>query len=134
MADMPKNEKQKTCEHHYNRPECRLDETQIKLNALYAKQGRSRQFNNQAARDKYLSDEIKALRAFEKSQEKQLQALEKEVENARNQLEEAVARSQEHAQAEEERRASIKKLAEDSARLKKEQDEMQEERKYDIPN
>ena len=106
-----------------------LDNTTSQLQVLYAKQGRSRQFATQAARDKYLNDEIKSLKAYEKTQQKRVEDLQNDVEGARSQLEEVMARSREQANEENERRESLRTMGEESAKLKSEMDAMQEQKK-----
>ena len=106
-----------------------LDNTTSQLQVLYAKQGRSRQFATQAARDKYLNDEIKSLRAYEKTQQKRVEDLSKDVEGAKTQLEEVMARSRSQAAEEADRRESLKTMGEDSTKLKAEMDAMQEQKK-----
>lgn len=106
-----------------------LDVTTSKLQVLYAKQGRARQFPNQAARDKFLGDEIKALTKYEKSQQKRIDDLEQDVEGAKTQLEEVVSRSREQARDEAKGRESLKTMSEDITKLKSEVDAMQEQKK-----
>jgi structural maintenance of chromosome 3 (chondroitin sulfate proteoglycan 6) len=106
-----------------------LDDTSSKLAVLYAKQGRAQQFTTQAARDKYLNDEIKSLRAYEKTQQKRVDDLSKDVEGAKAQLEEVIERARDQAQTEEDRRNSLKTMGEEITELKKEVDEMHEKRK-----
>ena len=96
---------------------------------LYAKQGRVQQFTTKAARDKFLNDEIKSLKAYERAQQKRVEDLKKDVEGATAQLEEVVARAGEEAKGEEDRRAGLKKMSEDVSRLKGSLDQMQEQRK-----
>lgn len=110
-------------------PDVRLDETSSKLAVLYAKQGRAQQFTTQAARDKYLNDEIKSLKAYEKSQQKRVDDLSNDLEGAKAQLEEVVARARDQAQTEEDRRESLKNMSEEITQLKKDVDEMHERRK-----
>ncbi|EIW66746.1 hypothetical protein TREMEDRAFT_70024 [Tremella mesenterica DSM 1558] len=106
-----------------------LDITQSKLKVLYEKQGRSRQFTSQAERDKYLKDEIKALKTYEKAQQQRIDDLNRDVEGAKSQLEEIVTRSREQTQGEEARRESLRQMGEEVSQLKKKVDAMQEERK-----
>ncbi|WVQ96685.1 hypothetical protein IAU59_003791 [Kwoniella sp. CBS 9459] len=106
-----------------------LEATQSKLAVLFAKQGRAQQFTTQAARDKYLRDEIKSLQAYEKDQQKRVDSLQKDVENAKDQLTEVVARSEEQARSEGERRDNLRKMAEEITTLRTNLDGMQEQRK-----
>ena len=110
-------------------PQHRLSTTQSKLNVLYSKQGRSQQFATQAARDRYLNDEIKALRAHEKAQLKRVEGWRNDVEGAKTQLVGVVARSEEHKQNEEERRENLRRMGQEVSELKAAVDGMQEQRK-----
>jgi len=107
----------------------RLDDTTSKLKVLHAKQGRSRQFSTQAARDKFLNDEIKSLKGYEKTQQKLVETLTSDVEGAKTQLEELMATSRQQAQEDAERRENLKNMGEEMAKLKGEVDAMQEQRK-----
>ncbi|KAK8858571.1 hypothetical protein IAR55_002800 [Kwoniella newhampshirensis] len=106
-----------------------LESTQSKLTVLFAKQGRSQQFANQAARDRYLNDEINALKAYEKDQQKRVDALRKDVESAKNQLAEVVERSEEQSRGENERRENLRRMGEEVTQLRANLDGMQEQRK-----
>jgi structural maintenance of chromosome 3 (chondroitin sulfate proteoglycan 6) len=106
-----------------------LETTQAKLQILYAKQGRSKQFANQAARDAYLTDEIKSLKAYEKTQQKRVDDLRKDVEGAKTQLAEAMARSEEGRKADDERRDKLRQMGEEVTETRKRIDVMQEQRK-----
>ncbi|KAK4689553.1 structural maintenance of chromosome 3 (chondroitin sulfate proteoglycan 6), partial [Tremellales sp. Uapishka_1] len=106
-----------------------LDSTQSKLQVLYAKQGRAQQFTTQAARDSYLNEEIKSLKAYEKAQQKRVDDLNKDVEGAKGQLAEVMAKSQELRRDEEERRDNLRKMGEEVSELKVQVDGMQEQRK-----
>lgn len=107
----------------------RLDDTTSKLKVLHAKQGRSRQFSTQAARDKFLNDEIKSLKGYEKTQQKLVENLTSDVEGAKIQLEELMATSRQQAKEDAERRENLKNMGEEMAKLKGEVDAMQEQRK-----
>jgi structural maintenance of chromosome 3 (chondroitin sulfate proteoglycan 6) len=119
-------ERRKSCKGY---ADGRLDTTQSKLQVLYAKQGRAQQFSTQAARDKYLNDEIKALKVHEKTQQKRVEDLKKDVEGAKTQLAEVAARSAAHTKSEEERRETVRKMGEEVSELKATVDGMQEQRK-----
>ena len=110
-------------------PQHRLGNTQSKLHVLYSKQGRSQQFATQAARDRYLNDEIKALRAHERAQLKRVEDLRHDVEGAKTQLAGVVARSEEHKQNEGERRENLRRMGQEVSELKAVVDGMQERRK-----
>lgn len=99
------------------------------MQVLYAKQGRSRQFTTQAARDKYLHDEIKSLKGYEKTQQKRVEDLQKDVEGAKTQLEEVLIRSKQQASEDGERRENLRAMGEEVTKLKAEVDAMQEQRK-----
>lgn len=96
---------------------------------LYAKQGRSRQFSTQAARDKYLNDEIKSLKGYEKTQQKRVEDLQKDVEGAKSQLEEVMTRSRQQAREDTDRRENLRSMGEEVTKFKAEVDAMQEQRK-----
>ena len=96
---------------------------------LYAKQGRAQQFTTQAARDQYLSDEIKQLKAYEKTQTRRISDLEGEVDGAKAQLSAAAERSAEQTQKDEERREKLRQMAEEVATHRAKVDSMQEQRK-----
>ncbi|ORX40107.1 RecF/RecN/SMC [Kockovaella imperatae] len=106
-----------------------LDKTSSQLQVLYAKQGRSRQFTTQAARDKFLTDEIKALKGHEKAQQKRVSDLEKDVAEAKDGLRDLLARAEEQRRTDGENRESMAKMGEESTQLKAKLDEMQEQRK-----
>ncbi|ODO10119.1 hypothetical protein I350_02347 [Cryptococcus amylolentus CBS 6273] len=106
-----------------------LEPTQSKLSVLYAKQGRAQQFSTQAARDKYLKDEIKSLKAHEKDQSERVDTLGKEVLNGKQHLSEIVSRSEQQAKGEDERREELRKMGEKATKLKGDLDGMQEQRK-----
>ena len=106
-----------------------LDTTQSQLQVLYAKQGRAQQFTTQAARDNYLFGEIKALKAYEKDQQKRAETLGKDVESAKSHLNEVGKRSSELARNDEERRENLGKMGEEVSSLKSKLDGMQEQRK-----
>jgi structural maintenance of chromosome 3 (chondroitin sulfate proteoglycan 6) len=107
----------------------RLEETTSKLKVLHAKQGRSRQFTTQAARDKFLADEIKSLKGYEKTQQKLVESLTSDVEGAKTQLEELLASSRQQAKEDADRRENLKQMGEEMTRLKGEVDGMQEQKK-----
>lgn len=113
----------------WNRADYRLDDTTSKLKVLHAKQGRSRQFSTQAARDKFLNDEIKLLKGYEKTQQKLVENLTSDVEGAKTQLEELMASSQRQAREDADRRENLKNMGEEMSKLKGEVDAMQEQRK-----
>lgn len=96
---------------------------------LHAKQGRSRQFSTQAARDKFLNDEIKSLKGYEKTQQKLVENLTTDVEGAKTQLEELMAATRQQAKEDAERRETLKNMGEEMAKHKGEVDAMQEQRK-----
>lgn len=106
-----------------------LDTTQTKLQVLYAKQGRSQQFATQAARDKFLKDEIKSLETFEKTQRKHVEDLRNDVEMAKKQLQDVVQRSEAQEKGEVEKRDNLRRMGEEVVELKKKVDQMQEQRK-----
>lgn len=106
-----------------------LDTTQAKLQVLYDKQGRAQRFTTQAQRDKFLNDDIKSLKAYEKAQSKRVEELRKDLEEAKTQLAEAMQRSEEHERSEEERRDNLRKMSEEVTALKKKVDDMAEQRK-----
>ena len=96
---------------------------------MYAKQGRAQQFTTQAQRDRYLNDDIKSLKAYEKAQQKRVEDLRKEVDGGKQQLADVMARSEDHNRNEEERRENLRKMGEEVSALKKKVDDMQEQRK-----
>lgn len=108
----------------------RLDTTQSRLQVLYAKQGRARQFRSQAERDAFLSDEIKSLESFQQQQQKTISERKKEVEGAKAHLEEVSARSEEQQQGEEGQRETLKQMSEEQTKLKIDLDTMKEKRKW----
>lgn len=107
----------------------RLDNTQSKLQLLYSKQGRAQQFATQAARDKFLNDEIKSLRSHERSQQKREEDLRQDVDGAKTQLGEVVERSEEQSRTEGEQRDNLRSLGTEVSKLKAAVDGMQEQRK-----
>lgn len=107
----------------------RLESTQSRLSVLYAKQGRAQQFTTQAARDKYLNDEIKSLQAYEKTQQKRIDDLSKDVDGATEHLAEVMIRSEEQSQNQDEQRSRLRKMGEEVTELRTKVDGMQEERK-----
>lgn len=96
---------------------------------LYAKQGRSQQFATQAARDKFLKDEIRSLETFEKTQQKRVEDLRNDVEMAKEQLQDVVQRSEAQEKGEVEKRDNLRRMGEEVVDLKKKVDQMQEQRK-----
>jgi structural maintenance of chromosome 3 (chondroitin sulfate proteoglycan 6) len=117
----------RVCNHHFDSPS--LDITQSKLQVLYAKQGRAQQFTTQAARDRYLNDEIKSLKAYEKAQQTRVDDLKKDVEGAKAHLADAMARSEEGRKGDDERRERLKTMGEEIARLRSQIEGLQEQRK-----
>lgn len=107
----------------------RLEATKAKLSALYAKQGRTRQFKSKADRDAFLTNQVSELTAYEKLQGKTVTNLERDVVNAKSQLKDITERAAEQLQGEDERRESLKKMGEDATHLKAEVDNRQEKRK-----
>lgn len=107
-----------------------LESTQTKLATLYAKQGRAQQFTTQAARDRYLNDEIKALRTYEQTQQKRVDDLTKEVDGAKEHMAEVLARSESATQQEDERRTKFKEMSQEVLDLRSKVDNLQEKRKY----
>jgi len=108
----------------------RLESTQSKLSVLYAKQGRAQQFTTQAARDKYLRDEIASLQAYETTQQERVNDLASELGNAKQYLNEVLSRNEEQSQKSEERRDRLRNMSEEVTTLKEKVDGMQEQRKY----
>lgn len=106
-----------------------LDNTQSRLQVLYAKQGRSKTFKSKADRDKFLNDEIKSLKVHEKAQEARVDQLNTDVGAGKRHLGEVTARAASAAEDEEERRENLRKMGEEVAGLKKQSEELQEERK-----
>ncbi|WVQ73216.1 hypothetical protein IAR50_002782 [Cryptococcus sp. DSM 104548] len=106
-----------------------LEPTQSKLSVLFAKQGRAQQFSTQAARDKYLKEEIKSLKAHEKDQSERVETLGKEVFNGKQHLSEIASRSEEQVKGEDERREELRRMGEKMTGLKGNLDGMQEQRK-----
>lgn len=106
-----------------------LEATHSKLQVLFAKQGRARQFASQADRDQYLNKQIQGLQAFEQQQRKTINDLQRDVANARTSLEETAKRAKDQLQGEEERREQLKQMSEEAAKLKVDLDGMQEKRK-----
>ena len=96
---------------------------------LYAKQGRSRQFTTQAARDKFLADEIKALTAHEKAQQSRVTDLENDVAGAKDSLQDALSRAEDQRKSDNDRREELRRKGEELAELKSKSDDMQEQRK-----
>ena len=107
----------------------RLDVTQAKLAVLYAKQGRAQQFTSQAARDKYLDDEIEALRAYEQTQQSRVEELSRDVDGAKEHMAEVLARSESSTQQDEDRRKQLKEMSQEVTELRAKVDAMQEKRK-----
>lgn len=107
----------------------RLDTTQARLQVLYAKQGRARQFKSKAERDTYLNNEIKSLASWEKQQGKVIADLKRDAESAKAQLEEVTAKASEQQSGEEEQRERLKQMSEETSKLKTDLDSMQEKRK-----
>ncbi|WRT67771.1 uncharacterized protein IL334_004744 [Kwoniella shivajii] len=106
-----------------------LEITQSKLAVLFAKQGRAQQFTTKAARDKYLNGEIKALKDYEKDQQKRVNSLQTDLNSARDQLAQVVTQTKERGQEETERREKLRTMAESVTALKGNLDGMQERRK-----
>lgn len=106
-----------------------MEATQAKLQALYAKQGRSRQFKSKAERDAFLNKEVGDLAEYEKLQRKTVADLERDLAAAQSQLEEVTGRAAEHLQGEDERRDHLRKMGEAATKLKSDVDNMQEKRK-----
>ena len=109
---------------------CSLETTQAKLAALYAKQGRAQQFTTQADRDRYLSDEIKALKAYEKTQQKRVDELKKDLNGAKKNMTEVLSRSQAAIQQEDDRRTKFKEMSQEVLDLRTKVDTLQEQRKW----
>lgn len=111
------------------RPDSRLDETQSKLKALYAKQGRAAQFKTQADRDAFLKGEIKSLKTFETQHARQLEDVKRDVAEADTRAGEAQDHVGELEAADLERRTKLSTLAEEIAQVRADAERMQEERK-----
>lgn len=107
-----------------------LDDTQSKLKALYAKQGRAAQFPTQTARDNFLEAEITSLKAFEEQHTRQLEDIQHDVEEAEKRAAEAEAHVGELETADGERREKLLAMADEIAEVKASIDGMQEQRKY----
>ena len=106
-----------------------LDITQSKLAVLYAKRGRAQQFTTKAARDKYLSDEIKSLKVYENTQQKRVEDLTKDVDGAKEHLADILSKSADQTKQNEERREKLKSMGEEVTGLRSRVDGMQEQRK-----
>jgi structural maintenance of chromosome 3 (chondroitin sulfate proteoglycan 6) len=113
-----------------NVPDNSLDATQSRLAVLYAKQGRAKTFKSKAERDSYLTDEIKSLKAHERAQGARVDQLNADLGSAKRQLGEVTARAASEEEEEEDRREGLRKMADEVAALKKQMEEMQEERKW----
>ncbi|BEJ13833.1 hypothetical protein CspHIS471_0310070 [Cutaneotrichosporon sp. HIS471] len=106
-----------------------LDTSQSRLQVLYAKQGRTRQFRSKADRDAYLTNEVRSLESYAKQQQKTIADREKDVQGAKTHLEEVSARSAEQQDGEEGQRETLKRMSEEQAKLKTDLDSMKEKRK-----
>jgi len=96
---------------------------------LNAKQGRGKQFTTKAARDKYLSDEIKSLKAYERTQQTRVEELSRDVDGAKGHLAEVLSKSEEQSQKNADSREKLKSMSEEVTSLRSRVDEMQEQRK-----
>lgn len=76
-----------------------------------------------------MTDEIKSLQAYEKSQQKRIEDLSKDVEGATEHLAAVLARSEEQSQQQDEQRNRLKRMGEEVTELKSKIDGMQEQRK-----
>jgi structural maintenance of chromosome 3 (chondroitin sulfate proteoglycan 6) len=106
-----------------------LDDGTARLQALYSKQGRITQFTTVAARDKFLNDEIKKIKALEQTQAKNAEELDGEVEGARRRLEDLANKSADVRQSLDDRKERLRELVDDLAKLKDEQLQLTERRK-----
>jgi structural maintenance of chromosome 3 (chondroitin sulfate proteoglycan 6) len=114
---------------HTNAAHSRLDETQSKLKALYAKQGRAAQFKTQADRDTFLKAEIESLKTFEAQHARQLEDVQRDVDEAEKRAIDAGNHVGELEAADVERRDRLASLAEEIAQVRANVERMQEERK-----
>ncbi|KAE8233794.1 hypothetical protein CF326_g1168 [Tilletia indica] len=107
----------------------RLEDTRARIDILRAKQGRSAMFSTKAERDAYLTQQIKELESFGKTQENNL----KDLRNARAEsgarVEQLQLVGEQTAEKLEGRRDALEKLGQQWVDLKRQRDTLMEERK-----
>jgi structural maintenance of chromosome 3 (chondroitin sulfate proteoglycan 6) len=106
-----------------------LDDAQGRLQLLYAKQGRSRQFSTQAERDAFLNKEIKSTKAAHAAQAGRAQEISGQIETARQDIEEAAERRQRHEEELDNLRETISSAAQKQDELKRSLETKIEQRK-----
>jgi structural maintenance of chromosome 3 (chondroitin sulfate proteoglycan 6) len=107
----------------------KLDEANVKLTALFAKQGRVNRFKTKAERDAFLRREIASIKAFQAEQTGALHDIKAELDTSRTgktEVELGIAGVQGRI---EDGRKRVKELADRSVALKEKQTELMEQRK-----
>jgi structural maintenance of chromosome 3 (chondroitin sulfate proteoglycan 6) len=107
----------------------KLDEANVKLAALFAKQGRVNRFKTKAERDAFLRQEIASIKAFQTQQTGVLHDIKSELDTSRTgktEVEQKITGVQGRI---EDGRKRVKDLAEQSVALKERQTELTEKRK-----
>jgi structural maintenance of chromosome 3 (chondroitin sulfate proteoglycan 6) len=113
----------------YSRLTRRIDTAQGRLEALYAKQGRSNQFATRDERDAHLRSEIESTETLEHEQHQRVEQMQEQVAAAVRELEDSTSRKQE-VQAELDRnKQQVQEKSQEKDAMKVEMDEQTERRK-----
>lgn len=106
-----------------------LDASQARLEALYAKQGRTNKFKTKNERDNFLKQEIETTRHLQTSQQERVQDLIADVEAARQRMVELDAQQEEVTAELDQHRKSLSKLTDERVALKTKSGSMTERQK-----
>jgi len=106
-----------------------LDDTNAKVDVLFAQKVRSNQYQSQAQRDAALQEELKSIEGYEASQEQrrgEVQEEVKQVEGRVKEIEESLTVKEKHL---EERKAFIEERGQKWEELKRQEDKSLEKKK-----
>lgn len=107
-----------------------LEDAQGRLQLLFAKQGRSRQFSSQAERDAFLNKEIKATKTAQTAQHQRAQEIAVQIQTAREDLEDAAERRQKNEEELTKLREGMSGVAQKQDELKRSMESKIETRKW----
>ncbi len=107
-----------------------LEDAQGRLQLLFAKQGRSRQFPSQAERDAYLNKEIKVLKTAQTAQNQRAQEIIAQIQTAREDVEDVSTRRQNNEEELTKLREGMSSTAQKQEELKRSMETKIEARKW----
>jgi structural maintenance of chromosome 3 (chondroitin sulfate proteoglycan 6) len=108
-----------------------IAEKERRVQELYAKQGRKKQFRSKKERDEWIAKELEEIRKAKETKQKQIEVLEEEIKTTMSKIEEPHQQSTMKAQSAEEVSKAYEKLNNEYNALKVKRDDLANRRKAD---